>query len=210
MKTIALVCQKGGTGKTTLALSLATAATADGLSVVIADLDPQVSACTWSDIRQTDTPAVIDAQPARIEAVVKRACNMGVDLLLIDTAGRTEQSALAGARVADLVLIPLQPSVIDLKTLRATMELINLAGCKHHAAVLTRVKAFGNRHAETMQWLEDQGIPVCPATIGDRIAFQDAYARGCGVSEIASRGKAAIEIQEVYKYTKQQVDKITR
>jgi chromosome partitioning protein len=128
MKTIAFICQKGGTGKTTLAISLATAAIADGLTVAIIDLDPQVSACEWGDIRKADAPVVIDAQPARIEAVVERAREMGIDLLLIDTAGRTEQAALAGARVADLVLVPLQPSVIDLKTIRATCDLIDLAG----------------------------------------------------------------------------------
>ncbi|MBB93006.1 MAG: cobyrinic acid a,c-diamide synthase [Rhodobacteraceae bacterium] len=200
MKTIALICQKGGTGKTTLAISLATEAIAAGLTVAIIDLDPQVSACEWSDIRQQEAPVVIDAQPARIDTVVTRARDMGVDLLLIDTAGRTEQAALAGARVADLVLVPLQPSVIDLKTIRATTDLINLAGDKQRAAVLTRVKPFGNRHTETAQWLEQQGMPVCPATIGDRITFQDAYAQGAGAIEIDPRSKAASEISEVYKY----------
>lgn len=200
MKTVALVCQKGGTGKTTLAISLATEAIAAGLTVAIIDLDPQVSACEWGDIRQQDTPVVIDAQPARIEAVVERARDMGIDLLIIDTAGRTEQAALAGARVADLVLVPLQPSVIDLKTIRATNDLINLAGDKQRAAVLTRVKPFGSRHIETRQWIEEQGMPVCPATIGDRITFQDAYAQGAGATEIDPRGKAAEEIRQVYKY----------
>ena len=200
MKTIAFICQKGGTGKTTLAISLATAAIAEGLTVAIIDLDPQVSACEWGDIRQAEAPIVIDAQPARIDAVVGRARDMGVDLLLIDTAGRTEQAALAGARVADLVLVPLQPSVIDLKTIRATTDLIELAGSKNRAAVLTRVKPFGNRHEETAQWLEQQGMPVCPATVGDRITFQDAYAQGRGASEIEPRGKAAAEIRKVYEY----------
>ncbi len=200
MHTIALICQKGGTGKTTLAISLATTAIADGLTVAIIDLDPQVSACEWSDIRQEDVPIVIDAQPARIEAVVQRARDMNVNLLLIDTAGRTEQAALAAARVADLVLVPLQPSVIDLKTIRATNDLINLAGNKRRAAVLTRVKPFGSRHTETAQWLEQQGMPVCPVTIGDRIAFQDAYAQGLGTSETDPCGKAALEVNSLYKY----------
>ena len=205
MKTIALICQKGGTGKTTLAISLATVAIADGLTVAIVDLDPQVSACEWGDIRNADAPVVIDAQPARIDAVVERAREMGMDLLLIDTAGRTEQAALAGARVADFVLVPLQPSVIDLKSIRATCDLIDMAGSKSRAAVLTRVKPFGNRHAETAQWLEQEGMPVCPATIGDRIKFQDAYAQGCGVSESEPRGKAAAEVLQVYKYVSKQL-----
>ena len=113
MQTIAFICQKGGTGKTTLALSLATAAAADGRTVAIIDLDPQASACEWGDIRAAATPAVIDARPARIDAVAGRARDMGVDLLLVDTAGRTEQAALAAARVADLVLVPLQPLSVE-------------------------------------------------------------------------------------------------
>ena len=89
-------------------------ALAAGRSVAVVDLDPQASACEWSDLRGEETPAVIDARPARVEAVVGRARDHGVDLLLIDTAGRTEQAALAGACVVDLVLVPLQPSVVDL------------------------------------------------------------------------------------------------
>ncbi len=206
MKTVAFVSQKGGTGKTTLALSLATEAVASGLTVAVVDLDPQASACEWSDLRQLDSPIVIDAQPARIKAVVERAGEMAVDLLLIDTAGRTEQAALSAARVSDLVLIPLQASVIDLKTVKATTDLIRLAGRTKHAAVLTRVKPFGSRHVETAQWLEKQGMAVCPATIGERIVFQDAYGRGQGVSEIEPDGKAALEIRNVYKYARQQLD----
>ncbi len=113
--------QKGGTGKTTLALSMATEALACGRREVVVDLDPQASACEWNDLRGEETPAVIDAQPAPVEVVVERAREHGVELLLIDTAGRTEQAALAGARVADLVLIPLQPSVVDLKSVQATI-----------------------------------------------------------------------------------------
>lgn len=203
MKTIAFICQKGGTGKTTLALSLATEAVRSGLTVAIIDLDPQVSACEWGDLRSGEAPVVIDAQPARIEGVVERARDMGVDLLLVDTAGRTEQAALAAARVADLVLVPLQPSVVDLKTIKATNDLIDLAGEKTRAAVLTRVKPFGNRHLETAAWLEGQGMPVCPATIGDRITFQDAYAQGQGASEIDAGSKAASEVRQVYLYAKE-------
>ncbi|RAH95653.1 cobyrinic acid a,c-diamide synthase [Acuticoccus sediminis] len=202
MKTIAFICQKGGTGKTTLAISLATEAVRSGLTAAIIDLDPQVSACEWGDLRAGEAPIVIDAQPARIEGVVERARDMDVDLLLVDTAGRTEQAALAAARVADLVLVPLQPSVVDLKTIRATNDLINLAGDKKRAAVLTRVKPFGNRHLETAAWLEGQGMPVCPATIGDRITFQDAYAQGQGANEIDPSGKAAAEVRQVYLYAR--------
>lgn len=204
MKVISLVCQKGGTGKTTLALSLAVEAVRSGLSAIVVDLDPQVSACEWGDIRRErddspDAPVVVDAQPARLGSLVAKAREAGVDLLLIDTAGRTEQAAMAAARMADLVLVPLQPSVIDLKTVKATTDLIVLAGAPERVAVLMRVKASaGSRQDETRAWLEQQGMPVCPATIGDRVTFQDAYAQGLGVTEYEPSGKAAAEVRQVY------------
>ena len=206
MKTVALICQKGGTGKTTLTLSLAVEATRHGLNVVVVDLDPQVSACEWGDMRRErdptlELPILVDAQPARLNNVVAKARETAVDLLLIDTAGRTEQAAMAAARVADLVVIPLQPSVIDLKTVKATTDLIALAGSPKRVAVLMRVKApAGSRHDETRAWLEQQGVTVCPSAIGDRVTFQDAYAQGLGVTEYEPDGKAATEVRQVYLY----------
>ena len=208
MKTLALVCQKGGTGKTTLALSLAVEAVRSGLSVVVVDLDPQVSACEWGDVRHEreappDAPVVVDAQPARLGGVAAKAREAGVDLLVIDTAGRPEQAAMAAARIADLVVVPLQPSVIDLKTVKATSDLIALAGAPERLAVLMRVKASaGARQDETRAWLEQQGMPVCPAAIGDRVTFQDAYAQGLGVTEFEPGGKAAAEVRQVYLHIK--------
>lgn len=205
MKTIAMVCQKGGTGKTTLALSLAVEATRSGLNAVVVDLDPQVSACEWGDMRReregTPETLVVDAQPARLGNVLAKAREAGVDLLVIDTAGRTEQAAMAAARVADLVLVPLQPSVMDLKTVKATTDLITLAGTPKRLAVLMRVKvSSGARHDETRAWLERQGLPVCPAMVGDRVTFQDAYAQGLGATEYEPGGKAASEVRQVYLY----------
>ena len=101
------------------------------------------------------------------------------------------------------MLIPLQPSVVDLKTVQATMDLVRLAGSPPHAAVLMRVKPLGGRHDESAAWLAGQDIAVCPATIGDRVAFQDAFGLGRGVSEIEPDGKAAQEVRQVYMYASQ-------
>ena len=106
MYTIALIAQKGGTGKTTLAVSLAVAAGQVGLKALIFDLDPQATACNWKDRRKGDGPVVIDAQPSRLAAALEKAEENGVDFAVIDTPARSEQSALASAKVADLVLIP--------------------------------------------------------------------------------------------------------
>jgi chromosome partitioning protein len=200
MKVLSLVCQKGGTSKTTTAINLAVEATACGLEVALIDLDPQVSACDWKDIRGDKSPVVAATPVPHLDRALKAAAGAGADLAIVDTAGRTNDAAAAAARVADLVLIPLQPSLIDLKTLGATLEIIRLAGNKPTRALLTRVRAAGTRHEDTTAWLQSQGVEVCPSSLGERVTYQDAYAQGVGVLEADPNGKAAEEIRQVYLY----------
>ena len=201
MKVLSIVCQKGGSAKTTTAINLAVEATRHGHEVALIDLDPQVSACDWKDVRG-DKPPIVAATPVpHLDRALKAAREAGADLVIIDTAGRANDTASAAARVADLILIPLQPSLPDLNTVTATLEIIRLAGGKPARAVLARVRAAGSRHEETTAWLAAKGIEVCPVSLGERVVFQDAYAMGLGVSEAEPGGKAADEIQQLYKYT---------
>jgi chromosome partitioning protein len=201
MKVISVICQKGGTAKTTAAINLAVEAVAAGLEVVVIDLDPQVSACDWKDIRGERAPLVAATPVPHLDRTLKAAADNGADLVIIDTAGRTSEAASAAARAADLILVPLQPSLIDLKTLGSTLDIIRLAGSRPTRALLTRVKPAGNRHEDTTAWLAGQGIEVCPTMLGERVTYQDAYAQGLGVSETEPSGKAAQEIKLVYSYT---------
>jgi chromosome partitioning protein len=201
MMVLSIVCQKGGSAKTTTSINLAVEAMRNGLEVVLIDLDPQVSACDWKDLRG-DRPPVVAATPVpHLERALKAAADAGADLAIIDTAGRANDTASAAARVADLVLIPLQPSLPDLNTVAATLDIIRLAGGKPARALLARVRAAGNRHEDTITWLINKGVEVCPTTLGERVIFQDAYAMGLGVCEAEPGGKAAEEIRQVYKYT---------
>ena len=122
-------------------------------------------------------------------------------MAIIDTAGRANDTMSAAARVADLILVPLQPSLPDLNTVAATLDIIRIAGGKPMRALLARVRAAGNRHDETTAWLSAKGVEVCPITLGERVIFQDAYAMGLSVAEAEPSGKAAEEIQQVYNYT---------
>ena len=180
---------------------LAVEAMRQGLEVALIDLDPQVSACDWKDIRGEKPPVVAATPVPHLERALKAAHEAGADLAIIDTAGRANDAASAAARAADLILIPLQPSLPDLNTVAATLDVIRLAGGKPTRAVLARVRAAGNRHDETTAWLKAKGVAVCPVTLGERVVFQDAYAMGLGVSEAEPGGKAAEEIQQLYKYT---------
>lgn len=200
MKTIALIAQKGGTGKTTVALSVAVAAAQAGLTTLVIDLDPQATACNWKDRRKQDNPLVIDAQPARLGSALEKAEEGGVDLVLIDTPARSEQSALAAAKVADLVLIPCRPQAYDLETIPNTRELLALAGEKPAVAILNAVPAYGSRQHQARRLLDRLGVPVCPHTIGNRAAFGDAGALGQTPIEYDPRSKASEECRQVYKY----------
>ena len=200
MYTVALVAQKGGTGKTTLAVSLAVAARQVGLTSIIVDLDPQATACNWKDRRKGDGPVVIDAQPARLAAALVKAAENGVDFAVIDTPARNEQSALAAAKVADLVLIPCRPQAYDLETIPNTKEILALAGNTPALAILNAVPAFGDRHEQARALLNRLQVPVCPYMLGNRAVFGDAGAVGQAAQEYDPRGKGAAEILQVYKY----------
>jgi chromosome partitioning protein len=199
MYTVALIAQKGGTGKTTLAVSLAVAAGQVGMSSIIIDLDPQGTACNWKDRRKSDGPVVIDAQPARLAAALAKAAENGVDFAVIDTPARNEQSALA-AKAADLVLIPCRPQAYDLETIPNTKEILSLAGNKPAVVVLNAVPAVGDRHEQARELLNRLQIPVCPYTLGHRAVFGDAGAVGQAAQEYDQKGKGAAEILQVYKY----------
>ncbi len=200
MHTIALLAQKGGPGKSTMSLCLAVAAAQEGRTALVIDIDPQATACNWKDRRKTDNPLVIDAQPARLRNALDRAREGGVDLVLIDTPARSEQSALAAAKAADLVLIPCRPQAFDLETIPNTQEIIKLAGTPRHMALLNAVPAQGQRNDQARKYLDSLLIPHCPHTIGHRADFGDAALMGLTPLEYNPKGKAAQEILEVYKY----------
>lgn len=200
MRTLSLIAQKGGTGKTTLALALSVAAAAANLKALVIDLDPQGTACNWSDRRQSDSPIVIDAQPSRLSAALQKAEQNGIDLVIIDTPARSEQSALAAAGFADLIIIPCRSQAYDLETVPNTAKLLALADNKPALVVLNAVPAQGNRQEQARQALDQMGMHVCPHTIGARASFGDAGALGQTPEEYDPSGKAAEEIRKVYKY----------
>jgi chromosome partitioning protein len=207
MKTIALIAQKGGTGKTTLALCLAVAAEQDGLNTLIVDLDPQATACNWGDRRQSESPLVIDAQPARMPQALERARSGGINLVVIDTPARSEQAALAAAELADLIIIPCRPQRFDLETIGNTRKLIAMAGTKPVLVVLNAIPARGDRQQQARQAVEAMELPVCPIALGNRAAFGDAVILGQTALEFEPSGKAAEESRQLYKYVSRLLDK---
>lgn len=204
MDTIALITQKGGSGKTTLTLSLAVAAVLEGRTTLVIDLDTQGTACSWHDRRKTGgkgaNPIVIDAQPHRLADTLKQARANGVEFVLIDTPPRAADAALIAAKAADLVIVPARPQMYDLETIPVTREILAVAGNKPAMVVLNSVPPIGDRHAQSGEAMKNWKIPICPFTLGNRVAFGDAGAFGLTVQEYEPKGKAAEEVQKIYRF----------
>jgi CobQ/CobB/MinD/ParA nucleotide binding domain len=98
MKTIVIISQKGGAGKTTVAIHRAVAAEQRGMNTALFDLDPQASASSWSDKRNAPSPAVVSAQAARLPGLLKHAAEQSADLVIIDSAPNADSASLADRR----------------------------------------------------------------------------------------------------------------
>ena len=178
MQVVSVLAQKGGVGKTSIALALAVEASAKGCTVVVLDADPQASACKWRDRRQANAPVVTDVQPARLRNAVDAAAEQGVDLVVVDTPPRSETAALEAAKVTGLVVIPCRAQILDLETVPAALQLLALAAGPVVVAVLNAVPPRGSRALEATRALERFGVRVCPHTLGHRAAWGDANALG--------------------------------
>ena len=209
MRTIALINQKGGVGKTTIALHLATAFWQHGRNTLVLDLDPQASATEWHDARTQEFPAVTSIQPSRLEKVVAEAHGIGTDVLILDTAPHSEATALAAARVADLVLVPCHPSIMDLRAMRKTAELLQLVKAQAFA-VLNGVAPHGSVANEAAESIAgDLGLPVAAARLGQRVAYDRCLIAGQAAQEYEPGGKAAAEVEQLYHWTCKQINMLT-
>lgn len=197
MRTVAILAQKGGAGKTTLTLNLAVRAMLDGKAVAVVDLDPQASAAKWGDARDGD-PAVVSAQHVRLGQVIDTAREAHCDWVFVDTAPHSEAVALAAARAADIILIPCRPAIFDLRSIQTTLEIAALAKTKAHL-VLNAVPPQGSLGTEAQKAVRDS-VTVAPYFLGQRVAYVHAATNNQGVNEYDPDGKAAREITNLYKW----------
>lgn len=204
MKTIAILSQKGGAGKTTLALHLAVAAERAGKSAAVIDLDPQASAAGWMDHRSLAAPAVVSAPATRLAQVIETAQTHGAKLAILDTAPHSEQAALTAARAADLILIPCRPAILDLRAISSTIDLAKLAA-KPAFVVLNAVPPRGGLANEAAAAVESYGAKVAPVRLVQRAAYMHSLTTGQTAQEYETDGKAAEEITKLYKWVCTQV-----
>jgi len=203
MQVWAIVSQKGGAGKTTVALHLAVAATLDHKRVIIINLDPQQSAVKWGRIRDADSPRVISTIAPDLDKTLKEAEREGMNLAIIDTSPRADRDALNVCRRSDFIVIPCRPSMLDVSAVDETMKLIATAGKTNHAVmVLNEVPAHTSEGEEAADYLKQIG-ELLPVQLGDRAAFRQALTNGRGVTEFAPKSAAAKEAANLYKAIKE-------
>jgi chromosome partitioning protein len=204
MRSIALLSQKGGSGKTTLAVHIAVAAEEAGERVTLIDTDPQGSAKAWSQARTTDHPPVEKANASAIGRTIERAGQNKTTLSVIDTAPHATPGVDTIASLADLLLIPCRPSAFDLAAIAASVQIAKAVG-RSAAFVLNACPARAPEVAEAQSVLESYGFPIAPILIGNRTAFSRAVATGRAVTEFEAEGKAAEEIVQLWKWIRKQI-----
>lgn len=207
MRTIALVTQKGGSGKSTIASSLAVAAHEAGERVFIIDMDPQASLLRWFKVRKEKDIAVEAVSPAKLSAALAALEKSGVTLVVIDTAGSDNASSLAAMKASDLCLIPCRPNAFDLwaseNTRKQARELR-----KEYAFLLTQCPPAQQsaRVDEGAKALEAMGGLITPL-IGSRVDYQEAARMGWGVTELNPSGMAAGETRKLWSSIKRRLAK---
>ncbi len=200
MRTIAVVSQKGGAGKTTLSVHLAVAAATAGYSVAVIDLDQQATAAQWADWRNDDTVAVVAAPHGRLLPTLEEARRSEVDLVIIDSPPAADSAAVAAAKAADLVLIPTRPSAFDLHAIKTTSELVRVAQKPGYVVlngVPPRAAALVEEVATVVHSL---GLTLAPVCLVDRAAFRHAVVNGQTAQEYEPSGKAAAEVESLYAW----------
>ncbi len=200
MRTVAILSQKGGTGKTTISLHLAIAAQQAGQVAVVIDLDPQASAAGWKDSRAGEEPIVISVPASRLPQTLEAAKGGGADLVIIDTAPHSGEVALAAAEAADLVLIPCRPGILDLRAIGTTARVVKLAGKPAYVVLNTVPPRASNVLADARAAVAVHGLEVAPVALQQRAAYAHALTAGQTAQEYERGGKAADEIAALYKW----------
>ncbi len=198
MQVIAVLNQKGGSGKTTISTHLARALQIGGDSVLLVCSDPQGSARDWAAVREDQPLPVVGIDRPTIERDLKNISS-GRDFVVIDGAPQIADLAVSAIKAANLVLIPVQPSPYDIWAASDLVELVKQRievtdGRLRAAFVISRLIKGTRLAAEVREALRGYGLPVLSSRISQRVNFPGTAARGLTVMDAEPDCEAAREI----------------
>lgn len=194
--------QKGGSGKSTICVNLAVYAEQAGETVLVVDLDPQMSAYTWFNVRGEKTPHVIASEAKDLREIIQAARVYNATLVLIDTAPHSNNDAVEAVTVADLVICPTRASLFDVAALKDTVSILDAANAKAKAVGVVNAIPDDKpdaTYAEAAAAIEGLGLKVASAFVCYRQTFIRATNMGKGVSEVAPKALASKEIAALWQ-----------
>jgi chromosome partitioning protein len=204
MPIIAVVNQKGGTGKTTVATNLAVLFAGQTREVLLVDADPQGSALEWQRDRPGQLPqvSVVGLPAPNLHREIPRL-QAKYPVILIDGGGRVTATARATVAVANFLLVPTMASIPDARSTQhffqdVVEEVAAIKGRVSGAILFTMVKTGTVFNVSGQGSIKDLGYPVLDTTLSHRITYQEAFAQGLGVREYDPRSKAAEEVQALF------------
>jgi chromosome partitioning protein len=202
MRTIAFVSQKGGSGKSTIASSLAVAAHEMKEEVCVIDMDPQGSLTSWAKIRAAADIGVIASGAARLPALLASLERKGVTLAILDTPGAEGAASRAAMQAADLNIVPSRPTMFDLwasARMRAALEEIG----REFVFLLNQCPPARQtaRVQDGVETLGDMGELISPLIL-TRADYREAARHGRGVTESNPHGAAAQEMRGLWQSIK--------
>jgi chromosome partitioning protein len=194
---ITVAQQKGGTGKTTLAANIA-AAFAPSRRVALLDIDPQKSLGRWHSLRrarleQAASLTFSDLAGWRLAGELERL-KRDHDIVLIDSPPQLDTDARVAVRAADLVLVPIQPSLPDVWAAEGTLALAGEEKRRAHL-MFNRAPPTSRLRDAIAADLAVRRLPLLRSSLGNRAGFAHAFAAGLGVTEAAPRSTAAAELR---------------
>ena len=206
MHIIAIGQQKGGVGKSSLAINLACQAVAARAIAAVVDMDAeQGTAARWGKRRSEPAPSVVTADARTLINELARLRGAGAKWAFLDLPGRSAPVATAGMRAAEFVLIPCRPVDVDIEASITTVQGIVRSG-KAYAYLMNIVPQGSTvRAKKVLKALEDAGHPACPIIIGQKVEVPDAIAKGKGINEVGAKGAASQEFAELFAWLKEQV-----
>lgn len=209
MKVIAVLNQKGGSGKTTIATHLARALQLAGHDVLLVDSDPQGSARDWAAVRDDQPVPVVGIDRPTIDRDLKSVAKK--DFVVIDGAPQAADLAVSAIKAADFILIPVQPSPYDIW---ATSDLVDLVkqriemtdGRLQAAFVVSRAIKGTRIGAEVTDTLEGYELPILTARITQRVSYPTTAASGTTVLDTEPDGDASAEVRAVLEEITQKLN----